>query len=173
MKKNWLRMGMVAVLGVFLLGSAIPALAGTADSASALPGSGGGFLRQRAQTMIQALADLTGKDLQQIRAERRSGQSVLAIAEENGISEQALTSKITGAHQERLQSLLQEGKITQQQYNTCVEQMDQRIKERLNAVPNGGQGAGSDQGRANGQGRGQGKGRGMGPGNGVCLTYQP
>lgn len=162
MSKRWLRWSVLAVMGLLVLGAALPAMA-AGDSS---PQAG---LRQRAQSMIQALADLTGKDLSAIQAERQSGKSVVDIAVENGISEEKLTETITTANKSRLQALLEEGKITQAQYDTCLTQMDQRIQERMTSTSTGGGcRGGNGPGLGNGQGRGQGQGRGMGPGNGTC-----
>lgn len=162
MSKRWLRWGVLAVMGILVLGAALPAMA-AADSSSQAG------LRQRAQSMIQVLADLTGKDISAIQDERQSGKSVLDIAAENGISEEKLTESITTANKTRLQTLLDEGKITQAQYDTCLTQMDQRIQERLTSnTTGGGCRGGNGPGLGNGQGRGQGQGRGMGPGSGTC-----
>lgn len=167
MSKKILKVAMLFILGVFILGTSLPVMANvTSDTGTADRGSG---LGMRAQTMVKALSDLTGMDINDIRAERQAGKSVLDIAQDKGIEEQVLKDKVTATNKARLQKMLNQGTITQDQYDTCIKQMEQRIEERLDRKDVGGYGMAQGRGAGNKAGRGQGLGCGRGPGNGYCL----
>ena len=161
-KRRFLKWGVLIMLGIFVLGAAIPALAdsdnastgkmaGIMNRGKALAGmawGGHGAVKGGAQNMVKAVADLTGLDLETIRQERQAGKSLAAIAQEKGITEDELISKIVTDNQTRLQSLVDAGKMTQAQYDTCVADVQARIKENLESTATG---------KANGQAAKMGK----------------
>jgi len=150
-KRRFLQWGVLFLLGIFVLGAAIPAMA---DSNNAQAGTIGGMLNRGkawaagmaykggAQNMVKAVADLTGLDVSTIIQERQAGKSLAAIAQEKGVTEEALINKIMTDKQAKLQSLVDSGKMTQDQYDTCVSQMQTRVKENLEST---------DTGKSNGQ----------------------
>ena len=160
------------MLGIFVLGAAIPALAdsnnastgkmaGIMNRGKALAGmamGGHGAVKGGAQNMVKAVADLTGLDIDTIRQERQAGKSLATIAQEKGVTEDALISKIITDNQAKIQSLVDSGKMTQAQYDKCIADMQTRVKENLERTTTGPQ---------NGQGQGAGQGSGKGHGAGL------
>ncbi|MDD2586235.1 MAG: hypothetical protein PHT79_04780 [Syntrophomonadaceae bacterium] len=172
MKKSKLfKVSMLLMLGVFLLGAAVPAMADATNTAAAPNGPGNSF-QQKAQNMVKTLGDLTGMDINDIRAERQAGKSILDIAKEKGVSEDALAAKITGQNQARLKDRLDNGTITQDQYNQCLQNMDQRVKERLERTTTGGFGMGRRGADGQAAQRGQGGFGQRGQGCGACPYAQ-
>ncbi|MDD2619424.1 MAG: hypothetical protein PHC92_01955 [Syntrophomonadaceae bacterium] len=140
MRKHVLRLGILLMLGVFVIGISLPAMAGVAGSGNQqaiqgnMKGAGQGMQNQ---TMLKAVTDLTGLDTVKIRENRRTGSSLLSIAKENGVDETALINKITSENQAKLKARLDAGSIDQAQYDTCLTQMNERIKERVNRTGTG------------------------------------
>ncbi len=192
-KKKLLQWGMLLMLSIFVLGIAIPAMAGTNNVGAAKQGGmknranalgiancigngQGSGNAQAPQTMLKAVAELTNQDLATVMQERQSGKSLLDIAKEKGVTETALTDKVVADNQARLKGLLDAGTITQAQYDTCVSNMQTRVKENLERTTTGrangkGQGTGMGQGRGNGKGQGAGMGQGRGCAN--CTNVTP
>ncbi|MDD3269228.1 MAG: hypothetical protein PHX14_07895 [Syntrophomonadaceae bacterium] len=168
MKKNLLRMGILLMLGILVIGIALPAMAGVTGSGNQqgkqqglnngvctfqgnMKGSGQGM---QSQTMLKAVAELSGLNTEKIRENRQAGQSLLSIAKTNGVDETTLINKITTTNQARLKERLDAGSIDQAQYDSCLAQMNERIKERLNRSETGNANAGSGRGnRQGGMGR--------------------
>ena len=158
-------MGILVMLGILVMGIALPAMAGVAGNGNQqafnqanngvctlqgrMQGSGQGMQNQ---TMLKAVAELSGLDVEKIRTSRQAGQSLLSIAKANGVDETTLISKITAANQARLKERLDAGTINQAQYDTCLSQMQERIKERLNRTETGNSNAQGSFGRGNRQG---------------------
>lgn len=173
MKKNLLKLGILLMLGILVVGIAFPAMAGVAGTGNQqanrqtlnqqnngvcicqgnMQGAGQGM---QSQTMLKAVAELSGLDVDTIRASRQAGQSLLSIAKANGVDEAALIDKITATNQARLKELLEAGTINQAQYDNCLSQMQDRIKARLNRTETGnpyGQGGFGRGNRQGGMGR--------------------
>jgi hypothetical protein len=159
------KMGLLLILGVFLIGSAIPVLA--SDSAPSSVTGYGRMMGQRLQTIVKVVSDLTGLGLDEVRDERQAGKSLASIASENGVDEATLASAVIESNQTRLKASLEAGKITQEQYVACVSQMEERVEERLERITSGGNGEGGF-GRGRGMGNGNRQGRACdGSGNGI------
>ncbi|HPF21790.1 MAG TPA: hypothetical protein PLC88_10685, partial [Syntrophomonas sp.] len=131
--------------------------------------------QQRAQTALKAVAELTGLGVDEVRTQRGAGNSLAGIAVDKGISEQSVIDKVAAERTAVLDQLKADNKITVDQYNACVTNMQDKIKaniERTGIGPaNGGQGQGGAYARGGGQGKGagagQGNGRGVGQGQGM------
>jgi len=126
--------------------------------------------------MLDAVSKLLGMDVADIRAERRAGKSLAAIAGEKGVDEDTLVQALMSGRQQVLNEKVAAGQITQEQANYCLENMEQRIKqniERTSVGPNG-QGRGGKGGAENGADRGMGRGprQGGGPYYGRCPYLQ-
>ncbi len=186
-KKKLFQWGMLLMLSIFVLGAAIPAMADTNNSATTNPagvqkwgnsagransiGNGQGRGNGTApQTMLKAVAELTNQDIAAVRQARQSGKSLLDIAKEKGVTETALTDKVIADNQAKLKGLLDAGTITEAQFDTCVAQMQTRVKENLERTTTG-KANGMGQGRGNGKGQGAGMGQGRGSGN--CGNFAP
>lgn len=169
--KKYFRAGILVLLAVFVLGAAVPAMAGGNNPVAAAGEYGKAAVSRGARTMVATLAELTGKDVSDIQVQRHGGKSILDIAKDSGVDEQTLVNKINQKNQERLKANLDAGNITQEQYDSCITNMQQNIKERLERSTTGGPGPG--QGFNRGQNR-QGGGRsgaaqnGLNCGQGSC-----
>ena len=131
---------------VLVLGMAAVSLADTTTAGQGVVQQGLMQCRQGAQTALQALSDLTGLGVDEIRAERQQGKSLAAIAESKGVTEQQLTDKVIAERKAALEQLKADGKITDAQYQTCLTNMEERIQSNLERTTVG----------PNGQGKGQG-----------------
>ncbi|HBQ26405.1 MAG TPA: hypothetical protein DD791_08435 [Syntrophomonas sp.] len=151
--KNHFKTGILLLLAVFVLGVAVPAMAGANNPVGTAGKYGKATVSRGARTMVQSLAELTGKDVSVIQVQRREGKSIANIAEENGVDQDALINNITKKNQEKLQTRLDEGTITQEQYDSCLQNMQQNIKERIkerserSTIGGPGPGQGTNQGQ--------------------------
>lgn len=174
--KKFLKVGILLLMGIFLVGSVVPALAGdTAPGVQAGNGNGNGNGNGvRAQNILGALADATGLSTDDIRAKKQEGKTFLDIAEDAGISADQLTTRVMENNQTRLQERLEAGTITQDQYDQCLEQMQEKIQERLENNGAGSCGNGTMGGNGNSQANGNSQRAGAGNANrgsgncGVC-----
>lgn len=182
--KKYLSIAVLLLLGILIVGITLPALAADKSSVSAEQrlqrknAVGDQNLKEIrakgycAQTALTVLAELSGKDVEEIRAERQAGKSLLQIAREYGVDDDMLVEKITTQNQVRLQSRLEDGTIAQSQYNSCMSNMQSRIKANLERSDNGPMN--NSKGPAyhcNGQGQGYNHGRHQDQiraGQGVC-----
>ncbi len=140
--KSYFKAGILVLLAVFVLGVAIPAMAGANNPVGAAGKYGKAVVSRGAQTMVQSLAELTGKDVSDIQVQRHEGKSIANIAKENGVDQDALINDITKKNQGKLQTRLEEGTITQEQYDSCQQNIKERIKERSERTETGGPGPG-------------------------------
>lgn len=163
--KKWLSLVTLLLLGAFVIGVALPALASDKQPAAqgqnvqqrnatcVNNGQGNRYAGQKAQTMVKAIANISGKEVADVAAARQSGKSMQEIAKDYGVNEQELVDQVMAQNKERLQTRLDAGTITQEQYDACIDNMQERIKERLTRTTTGpANGAGGQR-----QGRGQGQ----------------
>jgi hypothetical protein len=173
--KSFFKAGVLVLLAIFVLGVAVPAMAGANNPVGAAGKYGKTAVSRGAQTMVQSLAELTGKDVSDIQAQRHEGKSIATIAKENGVDQDTLVNTITKRNQEKLQTRLEAGTITQEQYDSCLQNMQQNIKERSERTETGGPGPGQgiNQGQKHQRGGGfkngaVGQGQGLNCGQGNC-----
>ncbi len=91
--------------------------------------AGNGFRQEG----VNELADFLGISQSQLIEERKSGKTILEIAEAHGKTEEQLKNFLINETDSKLQGLLKEGKITQEQYQN----MKTRVLERINEMING------------------------------------
>lgn len=171
MKKNWTKFFVLAMSLLLVGGMVISATAAdTGTTTTGLLQQGIRTCQQGAQTALNAVADLTGLSTDDIRTQRAAGNSLADIAADKGVSEQAVIDKVVAERTAVLDQLKADNKITAEQYNACISNMQERIKtnvERTAVGPaNGNQGMGCMRGAGQGQGAGQGRGMGQGQGMG-------
>jgi len=162
----------IAVLSILLLGLFLtPAFAGDTSSSS---GPSWGLRLGRAQGgLVGTVAEILGLDRAKVLEQRHSGRSLAEIAEAQGVNKDQLVQEVLEERQGILNQMVQEGRITQEQADLCLENMKQRVEYSINRTsvgppPWAGKGSGNGQAaRARGNGFGQaGMGRGLGLGNG-------
>ena len=86
----------------------------------------------------ETVASIVGLTVDQLQAERLAGKSVVQIAADKGIAEDALLGKIVEARKATVTELLASGKITQAQADYMLSNMANHAKvmvERTNVGP--------------------------------------
>lgn len=170
MKKRWPKFMILALSLLLLVGVVASASAAnaTGSSQTGLLGQGIRAGQQHAQTALKALSDLTGLSIDDIRSQRVEGKSLGSIAEAQGVSEQAVIDKVIAERTAALNELKADNKITEDQYQACLDNMAEKVKTNIERTTVG---------RSNGQGRqgmgcmssqGQGMGRGCGQNAANC-----
>ncbi|BAL80588.1 hypothetical protein [Caldisericum exile] len=81
------------------------------------------------------IANYLGLTLDQLKEELKSGKSLATIATEHGKTEADLINFIVTKEKAFLDTALKNGKITQDQYNKIVSNLEARVKERVEKVP--------------------------------------
>lgn len=173
MNKRWTRLMILSLSLLLVAGMVVSTSAAAADNTRpGLMQQGLMAGKQQAQTALKAVAELTGLSVADIRGQRIEGKSLAAIAADKGVSEQAVIDKVTAERTAALNQLQEENKISAAQYEACLSNMQQRVKdniERTDTGPGNGKQRGMGRMRANGQGRGM--VNGAGPGQGICPYY--
>ncbi len=81
---------------------------------------------------IDAVSELLGLSPEEIREERKLGKSLVEIAEEQGVSEDALIEAIMAAPKEAIEQKVEDGILTQEQADQMIERLEQRVIWRIN-----------------------------------------
>ncbi len=84
------------------------------------------------QEGMDDLAKFLGINEEQIRSERESGKSLAEIAQANGKTVDELKSFVTNEFTEKMDALLKDGKITQEQYDNIKSNFGKRVDEMIN-----------------------------------------
>jgi hypothetical protein len=154
-------LGVIVLITSLILGTvAMAAPDGPANETNSRPGIRLGLARLgaekgRIETAASILARLTGIDVTEISKLLREGKSIAEIAEDKGIGLEALVNSVIETRKQSLENLVQEGKITQERADLCLEEMADRIKENLNRTSigpaNGRMGKGTNRGSVGGK----------------------
>ncbi len=151
------------------------------------PGFGrrGDFGMGMGGNMLTIVAEQLGIEETELWTELQAGKSIAQLAEEKGVSTEAIVEAIGAAHQAVLDSAVEAGTLTQEQADARLELMNSHIQAMLDGTmmpggmmggfgPRGDMGMGMG-GRGPGMGgRGPGMGgRGMGPGGMCGFGYGP
>lgn len=144
---------------------------GTTPTTGACPMGGTGMAgRPDWAGQPDQVATLLGMTEAQIQAERQAGKSLAQIAASKNVSEDKLIETILGAKKTLIQQAVTDGKLTQAQADTMLQNMQSMVKtmvERTTTGPASGRGMMGGQGTMGGRG-GMG-GRGMMRGQGTTL----
>ena len=124
---------------------------------------GGAGLGRAYGSMISAVSKLIGLDQAEIRKQRQEGKSLAQIAESKGVSEDKLVKSIIEQRKVQLDKKVADGTITKEQEQYCLDNMEKRIKSKVERTTTGP----ADGSRRRGGGRGQYGGFGGGPGLGI------
>lgn len=130
-----MRKGLVTalVLGLILT-VAVPVLAGEAPAGRFARDGGMGI----GQGVTRAyIGDLLKLDEEALRAARREGNSMIQIAESQGLGADEFVGKVVEFRKEQINGLVAEGTITAEQAEQCAETMETRIQANLERVPAG------------------------------------
>lgn len=165
------RTSWIAVLSFLLVGLFLaPAFAG--DTTSATKPGWGLRIGQVQGNLASLVAGILGLDRATLIEQRHSGRSLAEIAEAQGVSRDQLVRNILEERKKILEQMVKEGRLTQEQADVCLKNMEQRIEYNVDRTsvgppPWAGKGPGNGQIGPRGSGFGQaGKGRGFGLGNG-------
>ncbi len=157
MKKRWSKFMVLAMSLLLLVG-----MVASASAANGVNNSPAGCLsqgikagQQHAQTALKVVSDLTGLSAVDIHSQRIEGQSLAAIAETKGVSEQAVIDKVIAERTAALDQLKADNKITETQYQNCLNNMQDKVKANIERTTVGGNGMGRKQGTGQGQGMGR------------------
>lgn len=169
-------MAFIALLvGGFLVVGAVPALAAGFGNGNAQGICSGMGMGRNGGSLAATVTDLLGISKSDLAAARQAGKSLNDIASEKGVSQEQMVNNVLAKRQQNLAQALQEQKITQEQYNQCVQQMKENIEQNLARTETGpnGKGNGSKMGQGQGQGNAPKAGRGAGNCtglncNGIC-----
>jgi hypothetical protein len=155
----------VVLAAVLALAVAVPALAATETTpaaSTATCGQGYGGMRGLGAggQMSVAISDLLGMEPADLSAARQDGRSLAEIAQSRGISTDTLISGMLEAHKAALADAVADGRITQERADLMLQNMSDRISDRIDDTE-----AGPPAGRGD---RG-GHGRGSHGACGICL----
>ncbi|MGE5421969.1 MAG: hypothetical protein ACM3QW_01800 [Ignavibacteriales bacterium] len=160
--KPWLAVILVAVILLAGAGSAL------AFGNGAGTGQGLGIGRTIG-SLADQVASFLGISRQDLASDRQAGKSLADIAASKNVSQTELTDKMLETRMAALKQALADGKITQAQYDTCVQNMKQNIEKNVTRTTVGPNGNGQGRGQGNGQGRRGQMGNGGRMGCGQCL----
>lgn len=149
---------LMVIAALILAAGAFPVMAGVNNQGANCAGTGIG---RTGGSLIDTVADVLGVSRQDIAVERRAGKSLADIAAEKNMDKDQLLNTVLEQKQENLNQALNDGKITQEQYDQCSQLMKERTEQNLTRTDVG----------PNGQGAGKGKGMqgfSRGGGNGIC-----
>jgi len=137
--KIFLRISGVVVAGLLAIGVVATAFAADptptpwagqrGPMAGAIGSWGGGA---GAGSVVQALEKLTGLSATEIQSLRAGGKSAVQIANEKGVSEEALVNEILAARKAALDAAVKANRITQAQADYMLNNMASRVKEGVN-----------------------------------------
>ena len=122
MRKNlkWLIAAIVA--GLLVMAIAIPVFAASPNGANSgtptpttQPGYGNGYCGGLGTGTSDAVTNLLGMTQEQIQEERQAGKSLVQIAADKNVTEEALINAIMAQKQEDVQNMVTAGTITQAQ----------------------------------------------------------
>jgi len=94
-------------------------------------GSGAGMGMHMNGSMFEVIADSLSMTVDELQAAQSQGKSVAAIAEEKGVTVEALTTKVFEARKAALEQLVKDGKLSQQQMDTMLDHMKGRIQSMI------------------------------------------
>jgi len=112
-----------------------------------------GMGKQFAGSMSEQIAKALGMTIDELRSARVEGKSVADLTKEKGVNENMLVADLLQARKSELEQLVKDGKITQEQMNTMMDQIEDNIQEAIQRNT-----AGPMKGHGGQKGMGHGKG---------------
>ena len=124
------------------------------------PGQGRGIgmrMGDPSESLVAVAAEQLGMTVDEVRAALSSGKTIEDLAEEKGVEPQAIVDEVLALRKARLDALVADGKLTQDQADTMLAQMAEHLAERIGQSFEPGQGGGTRPGRGQAPGRGRGR----------------
>ena len=94
-------------------------------------GNGAGMGKLFAGTMPKTIAEALGMTVDELQAARAGGKSVADLAKEKGIKLGDLTDKMITERKSQLEQLVKDGKITQEQMDTMLNNMKTMMEQAI------------------------------------------
>jgi hypothetical protein len=85
--------------------------------------------------MLEDVATYLGVSVDTLKTDLKSGQTLAQIAVAQGKTEDELISFIVTKRTDELKTALSDGKITQEQYDNLIENLETRVKEMVEGTP--------------------------------------
>lgn len=120
---GWRKTGMAVALVILVAAMAVSAV-----------GARGRGPRHRGVHFVELLAEATGFDMADIKAELEAGKTLAEVADENGADIDALIETALDDMQARLDEAVAEGRITQAEADDMLADAAERLAERVNEV---------------------------------------
>lgn len=120
MKRTLIRFALVSVLVVGIVG-AVSAHPGDGNRG---PGRGG--------DIAEIITEQTGLTAEEIREQLQAGSTLAEVIEANGGDVQAVIDAMVAEATERINSSVEEGRLTQEQADERLAELEQHVTDRLN-----------------------------------------
>jgi hypothetical protein len=85
-------------------------------------------------SLVGIVADELGLDWSALGAELQDGKTIAEVAEEQGVALETLMDAATAAHTERLNALVENGVLTQEEADSRLELMSAHFESRLSGT---------------------------------------
>jgi hypothetical protein len=115
----------------------------------------GGMMGGMMNSMDEVISEELGMKVDEFQAARLEGKTVAEIAEEKGVTVKELVKVLIDSRKSELSQFVKEGKLTQEQLDNMLKNMETRMEQTL-----ANDGIGPMQGRGMGMGMGHGGGCG-------------
>lgn len=171
-KKRLIAIVAAVAIAAMVLGTAAIGFAATntapnsgTNGTCAAAGTGlrmGPVMRDSGGRLIDVVAKLAGKTVDAIAQERQAGKTLADIAQANGVSSSSVVAEALKVREQLLAEQVAAGRITQEQADAILEQMQTRLTEQLETQNVACTGLGAGSGAGAGGGRGAGRGMGYG-----------
>jgi uncharacterized protein YidB (DUF937 family) len=111
---------------------------------------------------LETMAEALGMTTEELVSELQDGKTVAEVAEAQGVDLDTVVDAVLAEIEERLDTLVEEGRLTQEQADERLENARERVTERMNnSPPPAGMGPGAGMADESGAGSFQRPGRGM------------
>jgi hypothetical protein len=168
MNSKWLKIGIVILVVALLAVGAIAAYA---------QGPRGGQAGGPGNSLVAIAAEVIGIEQTALVAELQNGLTIAEVAEAHDVALEDIVDAFVATHAERLTNAVEAGRLTQEQADLMLSNMEAHITLMLNQSFGsnwlghmGGMGHMGGRGMGGGMHHGMGMGWGMGPGMGLNDT---
>ena len=167
----WIGVGQISAQGPVT--TPVPQGLGSGSCPCGLTPGEGGRWGYQAQGQVDIIAEQLGMTVDEVVAELQGGKTVADLAVEKGVALDTIVEALMAPRREALATAVANGRITQEQADTMLAQMQENIPEHLQQPWQPGRMSGQGRmggGRMGGSRMGGGR---MGGGRGMWGTTQP